>query len=503
MNAHFSSHSRKQGVGYIINRIFLVLFTLLSLALVFVAITSKMLTPLLTGVLIGTVVILLLLVWLLSLLHPTKVRRTIATILALILSAAFAVGIYYAQITVNALKNITSGGVETAEMVVCVRIDDQRELSDLLRERFGVLEELDPHNTKAALLKIQDEFYVTANTKSYASASELVDALLNSDINVMLINRAYLDMLSELDGYQDLDTKIREVRAFTVTSEDDTDTPSPVPLPEHSKDPEEDDEVFTVYISGSDSRSSDVLATGRSDVNIIATVNPNTRQVLLLSTPRDYYVPLSIADEGDLPDKLTHAGIYGIDVSKDTLAQFYDIDIDYYFRVNFTGFEDIIDALGGIEVNSQYEFDTGSYHFNQGINYMDGAKALAYVRERYAFPNGDYQRGIHQMQVITAVIQKAMSPEILTNYNSLMNAAQNSFVTSVPYDLVGTLVRSQLSNGGAWTINSYYVSGTGSSDYTYSIPNQKAYVTIPDYSTVDTAKAMMRKVRLGHSLATS
>ena len=324
MNQRFFSRSENQEVSCIINRIFLVLFTLLSLALVFVAITSKMLTPLLTGVLIGTVVILLLLVWLLSLLHPTKVRRTIATILALILSAAFAVGIYYAQITVNALKNITSGGVETAEMVVCVRIDDQRELSDLLRERFGVLEELDPHNTKAALLKIQDEFYVTANTKSYASASELVDALLNSDINVMLINRAYLDMLSELDGYQDLDTKIREVRTISVTSEDDTDTPSPVPLPEHSKDPEEDDEVFTVYISGSDSRSSDVLATGRSDVNIIATINPNTRQVLLLSTPRDYYVPLSIADEDDLPDKLTHAGIYGIDVSKDTLAQFYE-----------------------------------------------------------------------------------------------------------------------------------------------------------------------------------
>ena len=493
MNQRFFSLPGKQGIGQLINRIFLVLFTLLSLALVFVAISSKMLTPLLTGVLIGAVVILLLLVWILSLLHPTKVRRTIATILALILSAAFSAGIYYAQITVNALKNITSGGVETAEMVVCVRIDDQRELSDLL----------DPHNTKAALLKIQDEFYVTANTKSYASASELVDALLNSDVNVMLINRAYLDMLSELDGYQDLDSKIREVRAISVTSEDDTDTPSPVPLPEPSKDPEEDDEVFTVYISGSDSRSSDVLATGRSDVNIIATVNPNTRQVLLLSTPRDYYVPLSIADEGDLPDKLTHAGIYGIDVSQDTLAQFYDIDIDYYFRVNFTGFEDIIDALGGIEVNSQYDFKSGGYHFTQGINHMDGAMALSYVRERYAFPNGDYQRGIHQMQVITAVIQKAMSPEILTNYNSLMNAAQNSFVTSVPYDLVGTLVRSQLSNGGAWTINSYYVSGTGSSDYTYSIPNQKAYVTIPDYSTVDTAKEMMRKVRLGHSLATS
>lgn len=503
MHTRLAPSTRKPKVGVVLNLIFLVLFTILTLVLMFVSISSQMLTPLLTGVLIAVLVVLLVLVWLLSLLHPTKARRTAATVIALILSVAFAFGIYYIQITVNALKNITSGGVETADMVVCVRVDDQREMGDLLRERFGVLDEMDAHNTKAALLKIQDEFFVTVNTKTYDSASVLVDALLNSEINVMLINRAYLDMLSELDGYTDLASKIREVRIISVTSEDDTDTPSPVPLPEHSKSPEEDDDVFTVYISGSDSRSSDILATGRSDVNIIATINPTTRQVLLVSTPRDYYVPLSIAGEGDLPDKLTHAGIYGIDVSKDTLAKLYDIDIDYYFRVNFTGFEDIINALGGIEVNSQYEFDSGGHHFVQGTNYMDGEAALSYVRERYAFPNGDYQRGIHQMQVISAVIQKALSPEILTNYSSLLNAAQDSFVTSVPYDLISTLVRSQLSNNGRWTVDSYYVSGTGSSDYTYSIPNAKAYVTVPDYSTVNTAKDMMRKVRMGHSLTTS
>lgn len=502
MNLRFLLSFRQRGVVYTLNVILLILCSALALGLLVIAISSKMLTFLLTAVLVGAVGLLLLIVWLLSLVRPSSPRRIAATVLALLFSLFFACGIYYIQITVNALKNITSGGIETAEMVVCVRIDDQREFEDLLREHFGVLDEMDTHNTKAALIKIQEEFFISAYTKSYPSATELVDALLNSDINVILINRVYLDMVKELDGYLDLDTKIREVRLISVTTQDKTAIPTPVPRPKQSKSPEEDEEAFTVYISGSDSRSSDVLATGRSDVNIIATINPNTRQVLLVSTPRDYYVPLSISDVGDLPDKLTHAGIYGIDVSKDTLAQLYDIDIDYYFRVNFDGFEDIIDALGGIEVNSQYEFDAGLYHFNQGTNYMDGEKALAYVRERYAFPNGDYQRGIHQMQVIQAIIQKAMSPELLSNYGSLLSAAQNSFVTSVPYSLIGSLVRDQLSFNVPWSIDSYYVSGTGSSAYTYSIPNQKAYVTIPDETTVETAKDLMFAVRTGKLITT-
>lgn len=485
--------------GVLVNRIVLAVLTISALAFAVVVLSSQMLLAALAAAVVLAILCLVAVMWGLSLWRPSKVRRNVATVLSLLFCALFVVGVYYVQITVNALKEITSGGTETATMAVYVRSQDTRGLEDLLEERFGVLEDLDQFNTDAALMKIQEEHYVMVNTKGYSSATELVDALLNQDTSVILMNCAYLDAISELDGYTDISTKLREVATYTIYEDDKTAAPNPVPLPSSNADKKNN--TFSVYISGSDSRSDDILATGRSDVNIIATINPDTRQILLLSTPRDYYVPLSIADESSLPDKLTHAGIYGVDVSMDTLAQLYDMDIDYYFRVNFNGFEDIIDALGGIDVNCQVEFTSGGYHFQPGIISMDGQQALSYVRERYAFSNGDYQRGIHQMQVISAVIQKAMSPSLLKSYSTLLEAVSNSFVTSVPYDLVSKLVRSQLLNDWDWNIVSYYVSGSGASEYTYSIPNAKAYVTIPDTETVETAKKLIDQVYAGQVIS--
>ena len=169
----------------------------------------------------------------------------------------------------------------------------------------------------------------------------------------------------------------------------------------------------------------------------------------------------------------------------------YDVNVDYYFRVNFSGFEDIIDALGGVTVNSDYAFSTGSYSYTQGANQMDGAKALAFVRERHAFAQGDRQRGKNQMALIQAVIQKAISPELLVNYNSIMDSLAGSFETSVPYDLISTLIRQQLKTGGSWSVSTYSVDGTGDSQIPYSM-SQRAYVMVPDQSTVDTAKQMIQ-----------
>ena len=320
---------------------------------------------------------------------------------------------------------------------------------------------------------------------------QLVDALNDEKVDAILVNQGQLSVLEDMEGYEEALTELREVESFHVVVETDSDKTSI----------SHEDAVFSVYISGSDSRDSNIMATGRSDVNIIATVNTETRQVLLLNTPRDFYVPLSIAESYDLPDKLTHAGLYGVDVSKDTLAQYYGIDIDYYFRVNVTGFEKIIDALGGIEVDSEHDFystiSPTPIHYTEGINKLGGYEALYYVRERYAFVNGDYQRGINQMQVIKAVADKANSPSVLAGFTSLMDAVSGCFKTSIPTDLITALVRDQLANGDDWNIVTYYVSGTGSSEYTYSIPSQKAYVTIPDESTVEMAKDLMQQVRDG------
>ena len=259
---------------------------------------------------------------------------------------------------------------------------------------------------------------------------------------------------------------------------------------------ENKDRVFTMYISGIDSRSG-LIAKSRSDVNIIATVNVDTRQVLLISTPRDFYVPLPISN--GIPDKLTHAGIYGIDVSMGTLEMLYGTEIDYYFRVNFSGFEKIIDALGGITVHSDYTFTAGGYNYYEGENTLNGAEALRFARERKSFSSGDRQRGKNQMAVIEAVIQKAMSPAILAGYMDIMESVSGSFETSMPYDVIAELVRDQLDKGGSWNIVSYSVDGTGDNQIPYSM-STSAYVMIPDQSTVDAAIAKIQQVKNGEIL---
>ncbi len=179
----------------------------------------------------------------------------------------------------------------------------------------------------------------------------------------------------------------------------------------------------------------------------------------------------------------------------ETLEMLYDIEVDYYFRVNFEGFEDIVDALGGITVYSDYTFTSthGGYSFVAGYNDMNGAEALSFVRERYAFSEGDRQRGKNQMAVIKAIINKAISPDILRNYSSLMSAVSDSFETSIPYDLIASLVNDQLSNGGSWDVVTYSVDGTGDYQVPYSM-STSAWVMIPDEDTVDTAKELLTQI---------
>ena len=201
-------------------------------------------------------------------------------------------------------------------------------------------------------------------------------------------------------------------------------------------------------------------------------------------------------------DKLTHAGIYGMDVLMGTLENLYGIQIDYYFRINFTGFVDVVDALGGVEVNSDYDFTTEynskSYHFVQGTNTLNGEEALAFARTRYAFAEGDRQRGNNQLAIVKAVIRKAMSPSILTSYLSILESVQNCVDTDVPYTVLADLVRQQLENNVAWTVTSYSVDGSDATSTTYSM-NQQLYVMIPDETTVQEAKNKLAD--LGNTVA--
>lgn len=260
-------------------------------------------------------------------------------------------------------------------------------------------------------------------------------------------------------------------------------------------------EPFVIYLSGVDTRG-ELTENARSDVNILAAVNPVTKRVALVNTPRDYYVDLAGTSS---KDKLTHAGLYGVETSMETLGNLYGVNVDHYIRINFAGFISIIDALGGVDVYSDQAFTSvgspGYYDpttFVEGWNHLDGKSALAFARERHAFASGDIQRGINQMKVIDAMLNKIKSPALLMGFSKIMDAASDCFVTSFSQDQISALVRMQLSDFAEWDIESYTVTGTSSSSTKcYSAKGQKLYVMKPDDSSVSKAREMIASVMGG------
>ena len=257
-------------------------------------------------------------------------------------------------------------------------------------------------------------------------------------------------------------------------------------------------EPFVIYLSGVDTRG-ELTEKARSDVNILAVVNPQTKQVALINTPRDYYVDLAGTNS---KDKLTHAGLYGVETSMATLGNLYGITVDHYIRINFAGFISIVDALGGVDVYSDQAFTSvgspGYYDpttFAEGWNHLDGKSALAFARERHAFASGDIQRGINQMKVIDAMLNKIKSPALLMGFSKIMDAASDCFVTDFSQDQISALVRMQLSDFADWDIQSYTVTGSsGTSTQCYSAKGQKLYVMKPDEASISKAKEMIAAV---------
>lgn len=438
-----------------------------------------------TLVLAGVVVVLAVL-WVVCRLLMGKAHRKprfyVGFVLAILISAALCVSGLFLNRIGDTLRGMTGAEYETTEIGVYVLADDPAQtITDAADYTFGILGVQAREETDQVVKEINENLGSAIATVEYDDAAALAQGLLDGQCQAILINEGFLGVITETEGYESFADQIRELDSYSLQSAiEQTETESDS-LPEG---------VFTMYISGIDV-AGDISTRSRSDVNILAVVNTNTHQVQLINTPRDYYVPLSISN--GVKDKLTHAGIYGVDVSKDTLGMLYGIDINYYFRINFSGFQELIDALGGITVNSDVEFDAGGYHFDQGANTVNGEQALAFARERKSFASGDRQRGQNQMAVITGVIQKMQSPAILQNFSQLMDGIEGSFESDMPYELMSELVRDQLSGGGSWNVASTSVDGTGSTASTYSM-NQPLYVMIPDEATVDHAKTLIQTV---------
>lgn len=436
-------------------------------------------------------------------LRRNKAGKLIMGIVSLLLSGAMLYGVVAVNSVQSALSKIVGKMTETEITEVRVMNDNPAtSMGDTKGYTFGYIADADTKNTQNILDEISKSFG-TIKSKEYSSMTALADALYDDEVDAILINQGYVDLLTEKDGYTDFRDQTRVLYTYTTTHEVDP----IVPNTSITKEP------FVVYCSGIDARVDDISTKSRSDVNIFAVVNPTTKQILLVNTPRDYYLPL--ARNGEM-DKLTHAGLYGIDESMKVLGNLYGVQADYYVRVNFAGLVKIVDALGGVDIESDANFTCvpmetpdgngdytyQKYSFTKGINHVNGSQALAFARERKAFADGDNRRGQHQMTVIKAIVNKACSSAVLTKYQELLKAASDAFITNMPYADISSLVQMQLGDMADWNITTYAVSGEGSTEYCYAL-GDKAWVMIKDSSKVNTAKNMIQQVINGEVPTTS
>lgn len=442
--------------------------------------------------LLGLAALVLMLAWI----GKRKINAIISIILAMVLLMASFTGSIFIRKALLTFESILNDGTETVHIGIYVYSDDTDDDHIITADScYGVLQQQDRESADVVIHQIAQKFGAEPAIQEYQKLPELIDGLLNKQVDAIILNQAYLELLEEMDGYEDILHKIHEVELKQVSVEVEIESTKPN-TPENIV-PSGEIKPFGIYISGIDTRGS-VSVRSRSDVNILAVVNPATRQIALVSTPRDYFVPLSISN--GVPDKLTHAGVYGINVSKDTLQMLYGVEIDYYFRINFSGFEKMIDALGGITIHSEYAFKAGKgkYSFQKGENAVDGKAALAFCRERYSLPGGDRQRGKHQMAVIQGVIKKALSPALLQNYTAVLKAVEGSFETDMPMELIGALASRQIKEKGEWSVTTCSADGRGDYQIPYSM-SVKAYVMQPDYETVERAKSLLLSVKNGEN----
>ena len=404
-------------------------------------------------------------------------RRAVGSVLSIIYIIFLILAIIYELNTIGFLKKIGFTDYKTENYSVLVLKDsDYEKIEDLDGESIGSLE-FNTDGLEKAKEKIEKE--ITPEFITTDNITTLKDDFLAEEYAGMLIEDSMLSMVNESDG--EFSESYRVIYEFSVDVETEN-IAEEVNITEES---------FNIFISGIDTYGS-ISSVARSDVNMVITVNPNTHKILITSIPRDYYVTLA---GKNAKDKLTHAGIYGIETSVGTIENLLDIKINYYVKVNFTSLLDIVEALGGVNVYSEYSFTSkDGYYYQKGYNNVDGKKALSFVRERGAFTEGDRVRVKNQAAMIEALIKKAISPSIIVKYTSLLNALDGSFVTNIPTKDITDFIKKQIDEMPEWEFENISLDGSNGYDYTYSYGGTKLYVMIPDNETVINATNKINEV---------
>ncbi|NRG59844.1 LCP family protein [Streptococcus suis] len=429
-----------------------------------------------TILLIGVAVLTGLLMW--------RKKARIFTALVLIFSLVItSVGIYGMQEVVKFSTRLNSNSAFSEyEMSILVPVNS--EITDV-RQVTNVLApaEYDQDNITALLndiSKMESTQLATSPATSYLTAYQ---SMLNGESQAMVFNGVFTNILENEDpGFS---SKVKKIYSFKVTQTVETATE------------QVSGDSFNIYISGIDTYGP-ISSVSRSDVNIIMTVNRATHKILLTTTPRDSYI--AIADGGQNQyDKLTHAGIYGVNASVHTLENLYGIDISNYIRLNFTSFLQLIDLVGGIDVENTQEFTSGGYNFPVGTVHLDAEQALIFVRERYSLANGDNDRGQNQEKVIAVLIKKLRSPDNLANYQAILTGLEGTIQTDLSLETIMGLVNTQLESGTQFTVESQAVTGTGRSDLSsYAIPGSQLYMMEINQDSLEQAKAAIQSVLDGN-----
>lgn len=409
-----------------------------------------------------------------------------ALILSVVFSLILGAGNYYLVRGVMALSEIsTRKNVRTTDMsVVVLKNSPIQKVDELIGKTTLAPVKTDQTSITAYLADIQTRTGVLLETTDVPTYIDAADGLYQGDGDAMVMTTSWLEDIRQ--SHPNFSEETRVIDSSNLVKE----------VKDVVKDVDTETTGFNIYISGIDTYG-EISSVSRSDVNIIMTVNPNTRKMLLTSVPRDTYLPIAGGGMGEY-DKLTHAGIYGVESSIETLENFLETDINYYARVNFTSLIEMVDLIGGVDVENPTAFSTDEFNFPEGSIHLNGDEALAFSRERYNLAGGDFDRGRNQERVIIAIFNKLTSPELLKNYNSILSAMSQSIQTNMPTEAIMGLANSMIENQQPWETEMTDVKGTGQPGLSsYLIPGREIYMMVPYEDSVAEVKEMIRNALKG------
>lgn len=423
------------------------------------------------------------------------VSKIICVVITLVLILGSCLGGYYISKTGSLLTNITNvtKHAKNTVSVVVKQSSDIKNKSQLNGLSVGTLRTIGTQGSSKALKELSKDGIVM-NQSEYDSLSAMLEAFYNGEVDSIIINESSRSQILDVESYADFDNNTRVVyqNSYKVENTDKAYAVSDITS-----------KPFNILISGSDTRGG-FDENGRSDVIMVATVNPKTSTILLTSVPRDFYVTTACdAADGCMQgalDKITHTGIHGTNTTKRTVEQLLGVEINYTFKVGFDTVTDLVDALGGVDVYVEpgYAVSTSTFSVHEGVNHLNGHDALEYARERYAYTEGDRQRTKNQQQVLMGIVNEATKPSVITKYASIMDAMANTFSTTMSNEEISDLIKHQINNNPKWKMEQYMVDGTGDTLMCAEL-GDAASVMVPDQSTVKIAKDKINAILAGKS----